>query len=184
VPGPDDGEAGHHEPDFSDKEIAFVARIGEHLGHGLRDALLREQAAAGLTAAASGVIVLGRDGTVRSLTDQASFWLGQFPPDRGTGLELPAAVHAVARRALAAAGPHPAGPSIARVRLTSGQWLTVQAASLRSDDPRPSRSSDFSSSASSVGPNSAESRRRTGPGRAAAEHPQDTAGRRHRSAPI
>jgi len=128
---------GHDEPDFSDKEIAFVARIGEHLGHGLRDALLREQAAAGLTAAAPGVIVLGRDGTVRSLTDQASFWLERFPPERGAGLQLPAAVHAVARRALGAGGPHPAGPAIARVRLTSGQWLTVQAASLRSDDPSP-----------------------------------------------
>jgi DNA-binding CsgD family transcriptional regulator len=128
---------GHDEPDFSDKEIAFVARIGEHLGYGLRDALLREQAAAGQTAAVPGVIVLGRDGTVRSLTDQASFWLERFPPDRGTGLELPAVVHAVARRALGAEGPHPAYPAIARVRLTSGQWLTVQAARLRGDDPRP-----------------------------------------------
>jgi DNA-binding CsgD family transcriptional regulator len=126
---------GENEPDFSDKEIAFIARIGAHLGHGLRDALLREQAAAGLPAQAPGVIVLDRDGTVRSLTEQASFWLGQFPPDRETGLELPAAVHAVARRALG--GSRPPGPSSASVRLTSGQWLTVQAASLRGDDPGP-----------------------------------------------
>ena len=28
---------GHNEPDSSAKEIAFVARIGGHLGHGLRD---------------------------------------------------------------------------------------------------------------------------------------------------
>jgi len=83
------------------------------------------------------VIVLGRDGSVRSLTDQASFWLEQFPPDRETGLELPAAVHAVARRALEAEAPHPGGPSYARVQLASGQWLTVQAASLRGDGPEP-----------------------------------------------
>jgi hypothetical protein len=130
---------GHDEPDFSDKEIAFVARIGEYLGHGLRHALLREQAAAGMPERAPGVIVLGRDGSVRSLTDQAGFWLEQFPPDRDTNLELPAAVHAVARRALGARGPHPTGPSSARVHLTSGQWLTVQAASLRGADPDPAR---------------------------------------------
>lgn len=72
---------GDDEPDFSDKEVAFIARIGAHLGHGLRDALLREQAAAGMPALAPGVMVLGQDGAVRSLTDQASFWLEQFPPD-------------------------------------------------------------------------------------------------------
>ena len=32
---------GENEPDLSDQEIAFIARIGAHLGHGLRDALLR-----------------------------------------------------------------------------------------------------------------------------------------------
>jgi DNA-binding CsgD family transcriptional regulator len=125
---------GEDEPDFSDKEIAFIARIGAHLGHGLRDALLREQAAAGMPARAPGVIVLGRDGAVRSLTDQASFWLEQFPPDHQAALELPVAVHAVARRAFAAQGLRPAGPSTAHVRLTSGRWLAIQAASLRSDD--------------------------------------------------
>ena len=128
---------GESEPDFSDQEIAFIARIGAHLGHGLRDALLREQAAAGMPGRAPGVIVLDRDGAVRSLTDQARFWLEQFPPDREAGLQLPAVLHAVARRALQAEGPDPAGPSSARMRLTSGQWLTVQAASLRGDDPGP-----------------------------------------------
>ncbi len=128
---------GHNEPDFSDKEIAFVTRIGEYLGHGLRDALLREQAAAGMPDRAPGVIVLGEDGSVRSLTGQASFWLEQFPPDRETSLELPAAVHAVARRALGARGMPQTGPSSVRVRLTCGQWLTVQAASLCGADPDP-----------------------------------------------
>jgi DNA-binding CsgD family transcriptional regulator len=122
---------GENEPDFSDKEIAFIARIGAHLGHGLRDALLREQAAAGMPARAPGVIILGRDGAVRSLTDQARFWLEQFPPDREAGLMLPGAVHAVARRALASADPGPARPSAALVRLTSGHWLAIRAAGLR-----------------------------------------------------
>ena len=80
-----------------------------------------------------------RDGraTAEEIAELGVVGLEQFPPDRKTGLGLPAAVHAVARRALGAEGPQPAGPSSARVRLTSGQWLTVQAASLRGDDPGP-----------------------------------------------
>jgi hypothetical protein len=104
---------GHHEPDFNDKEIAFAARLSRHLGHGLRDALMRQQAAAGTPARGPGVVVLGRDGSVRSLTDQASFWLEQFPPDRGTGLELPGGgargrpVGARSRKPVPAAPPGP-----------------------------------------------------------------------------
>ena len=59
-------------------------------------------------------------------------WLGQFAPDRGTGLELPVVVHAVADRALAAC-PGPVVPPSASVRLASGQWLTVHAAPLHAD---------------------------------------------------
>lgn len=116
--------------DFSDQEVAFAARISDHLGHGLRGALLREVAATGPADRAPGVIVLGEDGTVRSLTDQAQFWLEQFPSDRGTGLQLPAAVHAVAQRALAPDRPGLAVPPYASVRLVSGQWLTLHAAPL------------------------------------------------------
>jgi DNA-binding CsgD family transcriptional regulator len=128
----DDGQS-----DFSDDEVAFVARISGHVAHGLREALLREAVTATVTDRAPGVIVLDADGSVRSLTDQASFWLEQFPPDRGTGLALPAVVHAVAKRALAAGPPEPRAKSSASVRLTSGAWLTVHAAALqttRADD--------------------------------------------------
>ena len=128
---------GEGQPDFSDEEVAFVARVGEHIAHGLRDALLREAASAAIADHAPGVIVLDRDGSVRSLTDQARFWLEQFPPDRGTGLELPAVVHAVARRALRAA-PGPEARRHASLRLSSGGWLTVHAASLQADGPDPS----------------------------------------------
>ena len=128
---------GEGQPDFSDEEVAFVARVGEHIAHGLRDALLREAASAAIADHAPGVIVLDRDGSVRSLTDQARFWLEQFPPDRGTGLELPAVVHAVARRALRAA-PWPEARRHASLRLSSGGWLTVHAASLQVDGLDPS----------------------------------------------
>jgi DNA-binding CsgD family transcriptional regulator len=126
---------GENQPDFSDQEVAFVTRIGAHLGHGLREALLREAAAA-MSHRAPGVIVLGQDGSVRSITDQARFWLEQFPRDRGTGLELPVAVHAVATRALAAP-PGRVVPPRASVRLASGQWLTLHAAPLHADGTGP-----------------------------------------------
>jgi DNA-binding CsgD family transcriptional regulator len=126
-----------NQPDFSDREVAFVARISAHLAYGLREALLREMAAAGMADHAPGVIILGRDGSVRSLTDQAKFWLEQFPRDRGTTLELPAAVHAVASRALAQRRSGPGVPPSASVRLTSGRWLTVHGAALNNCGPDP-----------------------------------------------
>jgi DNA-binding CsgD family transcriptional regulator len=121
------------QPDFSDQEIAFVARIGEHVAHGLREALLQEQATATGLDRAPGVIVLDLDGSVRSLTDQARFWLEQLPPDRGSGLELPAVVHAVARRALKRVLPDGEPRPSARVRLTSGGWLSLHAAVLQTN---------------------------------------------------
>lgn len=127
----DEGQA-----DFSSDEVAFVSRISGHIAHGLREALLREAATRGVTDRAPGVILLAPDGSVRSLSEQATFWLERFPRDRGTGLELPAAVHAVARRVQVSGSP-PAARAQATVRLTSGEWLTVHASPLqasRSDD--------------------------------------------------
>jgi DNA-binding CsgD family transcriptional regulator len=101
----------------------------------VREALLREAAATGPADRAPGVIILAEDGSLRSVTDQAQFWLGQFSPDREACLDLPAAVHAVARQALADAGSGPAVPPSATVRLVSGRWLTVHAAALHASGP-------------------------------------------------
>jgi DNA-binding CsgD family transcriptional regulator len=126
---------GENQPDFTDPEVGFVTRIAAHLGHGLREALLRE-AAASQPDCAPGVIILDKDGSVRSVTDQARFWLEQFPRDRGTGLQLPVALHAVAERAMATPS-HPVLPPYATVRLISGKWLTVHAAPLHTGSPNP-----------------------------------------------
>jgi len=121
------------QPDFSDWELAFVARIGEHVAYGLREAMLREQATATGPDRAPGVIVLDLDGSVRSLTDQARSWLEQLPPDRGSGLELPAVVHAVAKRALSRVSADGEPRPSARVRLTSGGWLSLHADTLQTN---------------------------------------------------
>ena len=126
------------QPDFNEEEIAFVARVGAHIAQGLRDALLREAGGAAITDRAPGVIVLDDDGSVRSLTDQATLWLGQIPRDRDTGLELPAVVQAVARRVLDLDVAHPHPEPYASVRLRSGSWLTIHGSILHSagDDKR------------------------------------------------
>jgi DNA-binding CsgD family transcriptional regulator len=124
----------HGQPDFDDGEVAFVARVSAHIAHGLRAALLRDAASAASADPAPGVIVLADDGAVRSLTDQARMWLEQLPPDRGTGLELPAVVHAVASRALRAnSADSRAGPT-ANVRVRSGGWITIHGAPLQTGD--------------------------------------------------
>jgi DNA-binding CsgD family transcriptional regulator len=120
------------QPDFNDREIAFVARVSAHIGHGLRDALFHEAESAAIADRAPGVIVLDEDGSVGSLTDQASLWLEQVPRDRDTGLELPAVVHAVARRALDLDAADPNAEPYASVRLRSGAWLTIHGSSLQS----------------------------------------------------
>jgi DNA-binding CsgD family transcriptional regulator len=122
------------QPDFDDDEVAFVARVGAHIAHGLRDALLREAATAATADRAPGVIILDAAGRVRSLTGQARFWLDQLPADHRTGLDLPAVVHAAARRALQPGGSGTDPERCASLRLTTGSWLTIHAAPLQTAD--------------------------------------------------
>src|SRR5262249_61693901 len=51
------------------------------------------------------------------------------------GWAVPAVVSGAAGRGLAPAGSTPAVPPSAAVRLASGQWLTVHAATLHADSP-------------------------------------------------
>jgi DNA-binding CsgD family transcriptional regulator len=117
--------------DFSRDEIAFVVRVGGHIARGLRAALLLEAAGDAADDHAPGMLVLRRDLSIESRTAQADSWLERLPTDRGTGLELPAVIYAVARRARAATSDGGINrPARARVRLASGGWLVVHAAPL------------------------------------------------------
>jgi DNA-binding CsgD family transcriptional regulator len=127
------------QPPFSAAEVQFVAGIGEQVAHGLRSGLLLE---ALHTPDPPGIVVLGSDGALEALSGEAERWLAELP---GEGLELPLVVHEVARQAHAEHGP----PARARVRLASGQWLTVHGARLRGGRPRtavmlePARAADL-----------------------------------------
>jgi DNA-binding CsgD family transcriptional regulator len=121
------------QPWFDVEEVAFMAGISAHVGHGLRNALLVEACRnSGGGPEAPGIVVLGERGTVEAITGEAERWLDELP---GAALELPLVVHEVARRAHALGGPS----ARARVALKSGRWLTVQGARLRAAPGSPAR---------------------------------------------
>ena len=124
-------------PNFNLEEIAFVEGLCDHVALALRLALLRETETAGGDVAPA-TLILRSDLTLESATAHASRWLDAFPADHGTGFDLPAAIVAVARRALAADSSSEA-PAVARVRLVSGRWLVLHAAALAPADPEVQR---------------------------------------------
>jgi DNA-binding CsgD family transcriptional regulator len=121
------------QPWFGAEEVAFMAGISAHVGHGLRKALLVEACrnpSGGPEA--PGIVVLGEGGAVEAITGEAQRWLDELP---GAALELPLVVHEVARRARVDGGAW----ARARVALNSGRWLTVQGAQLRAAPGSPAR---------------------------------------------
>lgn len=124
---------GEEEPDFTHEEAAFISSLCEHIAHGLRTALLLEEVEGASVEDAPGMVVLGRDHSVESLTPAAEHWLAELPREQfGSGsLELPSALHAVAVRARAAATGDGEAVPRARVRAPSGRWLLLHASCLR-----------------------------------------------------
>lgn len=116
-------------PDFNRNEIAFIARVGDHIADGLRVAMLLKAAAEDSDPSAPGMLVLRDDLSIESLTPQAEGWLERLPRDRGTALPLPAVVCAVARHARTRISGN-RGTARATVPLKDGRWLTVHAAPL------------------------------------------------------
>jgi len=118
------------EPDFDDEDVAFIAAICDDVGHGLRTGLLISGATfAPAAAAAPGMLLVGDDGALESMSADAERWLAELP---GDGLALPAVVHEVVARARTRAGDGQSGPPArARVRSASGGWMLVHGARLR-----------------------------------------------------
>ena len=83
-------------PPFSADEVAFVGAIADLVGEGLRRTLLLAQIEAG-GSEAPGMIVLGPDDSVLSMTVEAQGLLKEMTADLGVALELPSVVHHVAR---------------------------------------------------------------------------------------
>jgi DNA-binding CsgD family transcriptional regulator len=118
------------DPPFSRADISFVARLCEPVAHGLRlsHLLAGDQPA---PHSAPGVLILGDDNGLVSMTDAAQRWLARLPVDEAHGLDLPAAVLSAASQARALADEEPgAEVPTARLRTTDGAWLRLSAARL------------------------------------------------------
>jgi hypothetical protein len=95
---------GEEEPDFTAEEVAFVGSLCAHVGQGLRTGLLLDEVGETGGESLPGVVVLGENDAVESITEAAERWLGELPGER-LGEErrgLPSALYAVAMRARSA----------------------------------------------------------------------------------
>lgn len=118
----EDGELG-----FAARDKAALTRLGPHLAHAIRTAMLLHEPSP--LAAKPGVVLLDDDLSLVSLTPAAEHLLSLLPPPTGA-LPLPmpvygvaAALHSVER------GVRAALPST-RVRTATGAWLTLHASRL------------------------------------------------------
>ena len=127
------------QPDFSDAEKDFVAGLSQHVGDGLRLALLLESATRATGHVVPGIVVMAADDTIESITPEAEEWLTQIPRDKGASFDLPSVVHIAARQARAIAAGMATTPAASRIRLQSGRWLLVRASQLRQRDGREAR---------------------------------------------
>jgi DNA-binding CsgD family transcriptional regulator len=122
------------EAGFSEREVRLVRRLIPYLARGLRRGLVTAQAPlVDDSPPGPGVVLVGADGEVLSMTAEAEQWLCAL--DDGTAMArggLPVAVRAVVAQHPAAAGTP---PRELRLRTRGGRWTTVTASLLRGADP-------------------------------------------------
>ena len=118
---------------FDRDELEFLRAISRHLAEGARRGLLIGEARDPEGPEAPGLLVLGEDWQVESPTPGVERWLTELPDgDWEAAGKLPAAVLAVAGRALRTAEQpdSPGEVAFARVLSRSGRWVVVHGASL------------------------------------------------------
>jgi DNA-binding CsgD family transcriptional regulator len=117
---------------FHDREAGLVAEVGGHIGKGIRRAILTtalDQAADGAPEP-PGLILLGGDGSVDTMTAPARRWLAELVDSTSDGAPLPLLVASVADQARRAAAGQTEQVASARVPKRSGGWLLVDASLL------------------------------------------------------
>jgi DNA-binding CsgD family transcriptional regulator len=124
---------------FAADELELLRELSVHLAEGARRALLIGEATDPEGPEAPGLVVLGDDWEVESVTPGVERWLAELPDgDWESHGRLPAAVLAVAGRALRTAvdADSPGEIAFARVLSRSGRWVVLHGASLVSDGRR------------------------------------------------
>jgi DNA-binding CsgD family transcriptional regulator len=115
---------------FSDREASLVAEVGGLIGQGIRRAILQTALAADGAAEPPGLILLGGDGSVETMTPPARRWLGELVDSTRDGAALPLLVVSVADRARRAAAGQTREVASVRLPRRSGGWLLVDASLL------------------------------------------------------
>ena len=124
---------------FDEDELRFLRAVSTHLAEGARRGLLVGEAKDPEGPEAPGLLVLDQGWEVESATPGVERWLGELPGGDGElAGKLPAAVLAVAGRALRTAeqAGSPGEIAFARVLSRSGEWIVLHGASLLSDGRR------------------------------------------------
>ncbi len=123
-------------PRFDAAELAFISDVSGHLAEGARNALLVGEARESEALDGPGLMVLSSDWEVESMTPGLDRWLHDLPDGDRLAGNLPAAVVAVASRALrTVAGSNPSGEvAMARVLSRSGSWVVLHGVTLASAD--------------------------------------------------
>jgi DNA-binding CsgD family transcriptional regulator len=105
---------------FSQDEALYVRRLAPHIAEGIRATLLLAGAASAGGGDAPGLVVMGADGSLASITEAGERWLEELghPDPRGNGLPMEL-------QALAAAGP-----ASTRLRTRAGRWAVLHASRL------------------------------------------------------
>ena len=125
--------------EFDAAELALLLELAPYLAEGTRRGLLIGEASDPEGPDAPGLLVLGVDLSVESMTPGVERWLAELPDgDWEHKRRLPSAVLAVARRALRTADgvEAPGEIALARVLSQTGRWIVLHGAALVSDRTR------------------------------------------------
>jgi DNA-binding CsgD family transcriptional regulator len=116
--------------EFEDREAGLVAGVAGYIAEGIRRAILASALAAGGETDPPGLIVLGGDGSVESMTPAARRWLAELFDSTGNSATLPLIVLSVADKARRAGMGQTEEVATARVPRKSGGWLQLHASLL------------------------------------------------------
>jgi DNA-binding CsgD family transcriptional regulator len=121
---------------FTPEELEQVRSILPAVGAALRQFSTRPNVSAGIDG--PGTALFQPDGTLLSLDDQAERLFAEVGGPQWTSHPLPMTpIYAVVARASAVLEGRDRGPASARLRSSSGRWLSVHASCLRSADGQP-----------------------------------------------
>jgi DNA-binding CsgD family transcriptional regulator len=122
---------------FSDHEADLVADLGGLLANGIRRAILRTAVGSGGDDDGPGLVVLGADDAIETITPAAKRWLAELIDSTSDLGRAPLTVVSVAQVARRAGGGRSEAVATVRLPRKTGGWLRLDASEL--DDPSTGR---------------------------------------------